>query len=188
LFEKLSLEGAQSGLSWLTILRKRDAYRRTFHNFDIDAVAAMTDDDVEMILAQEVNSDPSEIIVRHRGKIQAVINNAKSIQQMRQDAEGPGKNSPHGVFDHFLWSFVNDQPIVNNEWDGKDLKTLPSKTDESEAMSKALKKVGFKFVGPTTCYSLMQSCGMVIDHPVDSPEWKAAIARLKKRKAGYQMR
>mmetsp|Transcript_11690 Transcript_11690/g.28017 ORF Transcript_11690/g.28017 Transcript_11690/m.28017 type:complete len:154 (+) Transcript_11690:426-887(+) len=153
----------------------------------------MTDDDVERIVSQDGGDDPSQIVVRHRGKIQAVINNAKCIQTMRKQYEADTSSSQteypeHGVFDQFMWSFVNDQPIVNSKWDGKDLIDSPGKSEESEAMSKALKKKGFKFVGPTTCYSLQQSFGMVIDHPVSSPEWKAAVERLKKRKGGYQMR
>ena len=155
----------------------------------------MTDDDVERIVSQDGGDDPSQIVVRHRGKIQAVINNAKCIQTMRKEYEEAETSSSsqtaypeHGVFDQFLWSFVNDRPIVNTKWDGKNLMDAPGKSEESENMSKALKKKGFKFVGPTTCYSLMQSFGMVIDHPVNSPEWKAAVERLKKRKGGYQMR
>jgi DNA-3-methyladenine glycosylase I len=175
LFEKLSLEGAQSGLSWLTILRKRDAYRNVFHDFDPVRVAAMLETDVERILA--MNGDPREIVVRHSGKIKAVLHNAKCILKMRE--ESPSGNE---VFDKFLWSFVNDKPILNR-WT---LRGAPSKSPESEAMSKALKKCGFKFVGPTTCYALMQSMGMVIDHPVGSPEWQAAYERLKDRPGGYQ--
>lgn len=173
LFEKQSLEAAQSGLSWLTILRKREAYRRTFHSFEIAKVAAMNN--VYEILAQDM--EPRDMVVRHRGKIEAVINNAQRILEL-QAADG------EGAFDRLLWSFVNDQPILNR-WDGN-LSTMPTKTPESEAMSKELKKRGFRFVGPTTCYAMMQSVGMVIDHPVDSPEWKASLERLKKRPGGYQ--
>ena len=212
LFEKLSLEGAQSGLSWLTILRKRNAYRKTFHNFDIDAVASMTSEDVDRILAQEVpKAKPNEkdprrsVIVRHRGKIEAVIQNAKCIQQLYQDPPEQSddttgdtqsrtkkgnpissKKDSHEVFDQFLWSFVQHKPILNTDWDGTSLNDAPSKTPESEEMSKALKKLGFRFVGPTTCYAMMQSVGMVIDHPVGSPEWKAAKQRLEGRQDGYQ--
>lgn len=181
LFEKISLEGAQSGLSWLTILRKREAYRRVFSNFDVDKVALMDDDDVERIVAEESDGDPRSLVVRHRGKIQAVINNAKCIQQMRQ--EEPDQSD---VFDKFLWSFVDNAPILNS-WSG-DLKQACSNSDESAAMSAALKKRGFRFVGPTTCYSLMQSVGMVIDHPIGTPEYTAATKRLKKRPGGFQDR
>jgi DNA-3-methyladenine glycosylase I len=194
LFEKLSLEGAQSGLSWLTILRKRDAYRRVFHGFDVDRVAVMSERDVEAILSEN-SSDSRQIVVRHRGKIEAVINNAQCIQRMLQDqGECSGKRDKnedrggenHGVFDTFLWSFVNDSPILN-EWDGN-LATAATKSEESITMSKALKSLGFKFVGPTTCYAMMQSVGMVIDHPSGSPEWQQALDRLQKRPGGFQDR
>jgi DNA-3-methyladenine glycosylase I len=174
LFEKLSLEGAQSGLSWLTILRKRENYRRTFHHFDPVRVASMDSSDVERI----VNETGSKMIVRHRGKIQSVIHNAKCVLEMRSEAESSvGKE----VLDDFLWSFVDHKPILNR-WSHD----RPSTSEVSVAMSKALKKRGFKFVGPTTCYSMMQSVGMVIDHNVDTPEWKAAHERLQRREGGYQ--
>jgi DNA-3-methyladenine glycosylase I len=179
LFEKLSLEGAQSGLSWLTILRKRQAYRDTFHNFDPVKVAAMTPADVDRILS-EAPDDSRKVVVRHRGKLESVINNAKCILEMR--AEETDAASDFGVFDHFMWSFVNHQPILNSATRS----SLPTKSDESEAMSKALKKRGFKFVGPTTCYALMQATGMVLDHFYDSPEWHQARNRLKERTGGYQ--
>lgn len=182
LFEKLSLEGAQSGLSWLTILRKREAYRRVFHGFDVQKVADMTERDVQAIL-DETSDDSTQIVVRHRGKIESVVNNARCILKMRQESQDDASGD---VFDRFLWSFVNDAPILN-AWDGN-LGTAPSKTDESVAMSKALKKLGFKFVGPTTCYALMQSVGMVIDHPVGSSEWSATLKRLKDRPGGFQDR
>jgi DNA-3-methyladenine glycosylase I len=194
LFEKLSLEGAQSGLSWLTILRKRDAYRRVFHGFDIDRVAAMSERDVEAILS-ESSSDSRQIVVRHRGKIEAVINNAQRIQRMlrdhresneRRDGKADRGVNKHGVFDQFLWSFVGDAPMLN-EWDGN-LGSAATKSEESVAMSKALKSLGFKFVGPTTCYAMMQSVGMVIDHPSGSPEWREALDRLQKRPGGFQDR
>jgi DNA-3-methyladenine glycosylase I len=174
----------------LTILRKREAYRRVFHNFDVDVVAAMTQEDVERLLQEEDAENTRNIIVRHRGKIEAVINNAKCIQQMRKEEQSSGGNDDdkqgnHGVLDSLVWSFVQDQPLLNR-WKGQ-LRDVPSQTAESQAMSKALKKLGFKFVGPTTCYAMMQSLGMVIDHPVDS-EWKAAQERLKKRPGGYQER
>jgi DNA-3-methyladenine glycosylase I len=181
LFEKLSLEGAQSGLSWLTILRKRDAYRKTFHGFDIDKVAAMTDQEVDQIVSQEHNNNnPRNIIVRHRGKIQSVIHNAKCIQEMQSK-----KNDYNNAFDAFLWSFVHDKPIVNRWKLGGEAQ---STSEESVAMSKALKKLAFKFVGPTTSYAMMQSVGMVLDHPEDSPEWNAGLERLGKRPGGFQER
>jgi DNA-3-methyladenine glycosylase I len=183
LFEKLSLEGAQSGLSWLTVLRKREAYRRVFHGFDVDKVAAMTEKDVQAIL-EKTSDDSTQIVVRHRGKIESVINNAKCILKMREEQHDEA--SADGVFDNFLWSFVNDAPILN-AWDGN-RGTAPSKTDESIAMSKALKKLGFKFVGPTTCYALMQSVGMVIDFQMGTSERTAALERLKDRPGGFQDR
>lgn len=179
LFEKISLEGAQSGLSWLTILRKRGAYRKAFFNFDPEKVAAMTEEDVKR-LVEEKSRDPSSVIVRHSGKINSVINNAKCILELREDAEY--SDGRYGALDKLLWSFVGDKPKLNRIM----LSNAPSKSAESEAMSKELKKRGFKFVGPTTCYSMMQAVGMVIDHPVDSPEWKASLERLKGRPGGYQ--
>jgi DNA-3-methyladenine glycosylase I len=176
LFEKLSLEGAQSGLSWLTILRKRENYRRTFHHFDPVKVASMDTSDVERI----VNETGTETVVRHRGKIQSVIHNAKCVLEMRSQAES--SSAGNQVLDDFLWSFVNHKPILNR-WTSRD---RPSTSEVSVAMSKALKKRGFKFVGPTTCYSMMQSVGMVIDHTVDTPEWEAAHERLRRREGGYQ--
>lgn len=186
LFEKVCLEGAQSGLSWLTVLRKRNAYRRVFHDFDIDKVAAMTPADVDRIL-QEEDENTRNIIVRHRGKVESTINNAKCIQQMRIDDAEKHKESPHGIFDDFLWSFVDSKPILNVSWKGG-LRDAATMSPESKAMSKALKKNGFRFVGPTTCYAMMQSVGMVLDHPTDSIEWKAAHDRLQSRPGGYQER
>jgi DNA-3-methyladenine glycosylase I len=177
LFENLSLEGAQSGLSWLTILRKRENCRRIFHRFDPVKIASMDTSDVERI----VNETGSETIVRHRGKIQSIIHNAKCVLDMQSQAESSADNQ---VLDDFLWSFVDHKPILNR-WA---LGGRPSTSEASIAMSKALKKRGFKFVGPTTCYSMMQAVGMVIDHPVDTPEWKAAHERLQRREGGYQQR
>ncbi|KAL7435205.1 hypothetical protein ACHAXM_004507 [Skeletonema potamos] len=189
LFEKLCLEGAQAGLSWRTILHKREAYRRAFHEFDIDKVASMTTSDIDnlMMLQQPQSKDHTTsdrssqevTVVRHRGKLESVINNAKMIQKLK--ANGIITTT----FSRYLWSFVNNKPILNS-W--KTINEMPSKTTESEMMSKELKKHGFKFVGPTTCYSLMQSCGFVIDHVVDSEEWVEAEKRLKKRKGGYERR
>jgi DNA-3-methyladenine glycosylase I len=187
LFEKLSLEGAQSGLSWLTILRKREAYRRTFHQFDPVKIVTKMDNEEEVGRILATTGESSEVVVRHRGKIESVINNAKCLLNMREE-EGEKQSADNSVekevFDDFLWSFVDQKPILNRFT----LKDMPAKSEESEAMSKALKKRGFKFVGPTTCYALMQSVGMVIDHPVDSPEWKEARLRLQNRPGGYQER
>jgi len=183
LFEKISLEGAQSGLSWLTILRKRESYRRVFHNFEIDKVAGMTSADVERLLAEEDKDNPRNIIVRHRGKIESVINNAQCIQRLLK--ENPDKPE---YFDELVWSFVDDKPILNTQWDGKSLQNALTQSEESQAMSKTLKSLGFRFVGPTTMYAFMQSCGLIIDHPVDSPEWVTSRDRLKQRQGGYQER
>ena len=184
------MDTAQSGLSWLTILRKRDAYRATFHNFDIDRVAQMTDKDVQRIL-DTTAEDPRDMVVRHRGKIQATIHNAKCLQQMYQERKKDKQQhqeTAHGIFDAFLWSFVNDQPILNTVWkNGQSLSVACTTCPESHAMSTALKQLGFKFAGPSTCYALMQSVRMVLDHPVGSPEWKQAKKRLEKRPGGYQM-
>lgn len=168
-------------MSWLTVLRKRESYRRVFFQFDVDRVAAMTDADVERIINEEDKANPRNIIVRHRGKIESVINNAKCIQQLQN--EHPDQPD---YFDEYIWSFVGNKPILNMKWDGKSLEHALSQTKESQAMSKALKKLGFRFVGPTTMYAMMQSCGLVIDHPVDSPEWIAARDRLQQRPGGYQ--
>lgn len=150
----------------------------------MDQVAKMTDQDVERILAEEDKENTRNIIVRHRGKVESVISNAKCIQQLYADRKNK-KNPKHGVLDELLWSFVDDRPILNVSWQG-DLKDAATQTQESKDMSKELKKLGFRFVGPTTCYAMMQSVGMVLDHPVNSKEWKEAKERLKKRKGGYQ--
>jgi DNA-3-methyladenine glycosylase I len=177
LFGKLSLDGAQAGLTWNTILRKRKAYQETYHGFDIHRVAQMTSEDVERILAQK-SDDPRMVVVRHRGKVESVIHNAKCVLKMY--SEHPGEEH---VFDKYLWSFVNDKPILNN-WNG-DHKTMTTKSPESEAMSKALKLRGFKFVGPTQLYAFMQAVGMIVDHPTNSPEWQQAYERLKQRPGGF---
>lgn len=144
LFEMLTLEGAQAGLSWLTILRKRAGYQLAFANFEPERVAAFTPDDVERLL-QDTG------IVRQRAKIEATITNAQAIVQLER--------SGIPFIDH-VWSFVDGRPRENFFTDG----TMPSETVESRAMSKDLKKRGFAFVGPTTCYSFMQSAGLVNDH------------------------
>eukprot|EP00804_Cyclotella_cryptica_P010530 CCRYP_016329-RA/>CCRYP_016329-RA protein AED:0.19 eAED:-0.19 QI:0/-1/0/1/-1/1/1/0/251 len=177
LFEKLSLEGAQAGLSWRTILYKRGAYRRAFQNFDIDKVASMTNSDIDKLLSTQ-SENSNELVVRHRGKLESVIHNAKIIQSLKTDGT-------ISSLKEYLWSFVNHKPILNS-W--KSFKDIPSKSAESEEMSKQLKKLGFKFVGPTTMYAFLQSCGFVIDHPVGSRGWLDAEKRLKTREGGYQRR
>jgi DNA-3-methyladenine glycosylase I len=141
LFEFLILEGAQAGLSWSTILNKRDGYRRAFAGFDPAAIASFGPADVERCLA-----DPG--IVRNRAKIDATVGNARAWLEL---------DDPAGL----LWSFVGGEPRQNG-WTA--LGDLPASTAESEAMSKDLKRRGFRFVGPTICYALMQSCGLVNDH------------------------
>jgi len=147
LFELLTLEGAQSGLSWRTILMRREGYRNAFAGFDVDAVAAFTDADVDR-LAQDAS------IIRHRGKLQSTIANARAIQ---------GVQAERGSLDQYVWSFVEGIPIVG-KW--QRLGELPAVTDESTALSKDLKRRGFRFVGPTTMYAFMQAAGLVDDHVV----------------------
>lgn len=147
LFEMICLEGQQAGLSWITVLKKRENYRACFHQFDPVKVAAMQEEDVER-LVQDAG------IIRHRGKIQAIIGNARAYLQMEQNGE---------PFADFVWSFVNHQPQVTQ---ATTLSEIPTSTSASDALSKALKKRGFKFVGTTICYSFMQACGLVNDHVV----------------------
>jgi DNA-3-methyladenine glycosylase I len=145
LFELLVLEGAQAGLSWATILRKREGYRRAFADFDVAKVARFDDRDVERLLADAG-------IVRNRLKVESAIANARATL----DLDMP--------LTEFLWSFVGGEPKVNR-W--RKLREIPAQTEESVAMSKALKKRGFRFVGPTVCYAFMQATGLVNDHTVD---------------------
>ena len=145
LFEMLILEGAQAGLSWSTILKKRDSYRHAYHGFNPERIARYTKKSVERLL-----KDPG--IVRNRLKVEASIQNAKAFLDVQKE---------YGSFTEFAWSFVNHEPIVNN-W--RTLQDIPAETVESQTLSKALKKRGFKFVGPTICYAFMQSVGMVNDH------------------------
>ncbi|MCC8393243.1 DNA-3-methyladenine glycosylase I [Paraburkholderia sp. MMS20-SJTR3] len=145
LFEMLVLEGAQAGLSWSTILNKRAGYRRAFANFEIDEVARFTPQQVDALVTDES-------IVRHRGKIEAAVLNARAVQQIQAE---------HGSLANFVWSFVDDTPI-QNEW--ASYKHAPASTEVSDALSKALKRYGCKFVGSTICYAFMQAVGMVNDH------------------------
>jgi DNA-3-methyladenine glycosylase I len=147
LFELLTLEGAQAGLSWTTILRKRDGYRRAFAGFVPAVVAAYTEQDVDRLLA-----DPS--IVRHRGKIESTVGNARAVLDVQRE---------FGTFDGYVWEFVGGTPLVSTH---RTLAELPSTTAESVAMSKDLKRRGFRFVGPTTVYAFMQAAGLVDDHLV----------------------
>ena len=145
LFEFITLESAQAGLSWYTILKKRDGYRAAFKNFDVNKVAAMTDEDIERLM-----TDPS--IIRNKLKIAATINNAEAFIRIQQE---------FGSFAKYQWQFVNNTPIVNQIHRRED---YPSNSEISEKFAKDLKKRGFKFLGPTTVYAHMQACGMVNDH------------------------
>ena len=147
LFEFLVLEGAQAGLSWSTVLKKREGYRKAFRNFDVEAVSGFSDGDVSMLLA-----DPG--IIRNRLKIRASVDNAKAFLRVREE---------FGSFDRYLWRFVGGTP-VRNAWTR--LTEIPSRTPASDAMSGDLRKRGFKFMGSTICYAFMQAVGMVNDHVV----------------------
>lgn len=148
LFEMLLLEGMQAGLSWMTVLKKRENFRQAFDGFDACKIAQYQDDKVGELMA-----NPG--IIRNRLKINAVIENAKqylAIQEL------------HGSFAHFIWQFVDGKPIINH-WTHPS--QVPAATMESDRMSKALRKLGFKFVGSTICYAFMQATGMVNDHTRD---------------------
>jgi DNA-3-methyladenine glycosylase I len=150
LFEMLTLEGAQAGLSWDTILRKREGYRSAFADFDPGRVAGFNEAKVEMLLG-----DAS--IVRHRGKIESTIGNARRILALWDEGN---------TLSNLVWSFVDGVPLQNN-WRRMD--QVPASTDISKAMSKELKRNGFRFVGPTTCYAFMQAAGLVNDHLLSCP-------------------
>lgn len=148
LFEYLILEGAQAGLSWRTILQKREGYRRLYEGFDPATVAAFTPEKIEQMLL-----DPG--IVRNRLKVTSSVKSAAIFLDLAEK---------HGSFANYIWQFVDGQP-VQNSWSS--LKQVPAETDQSRAMSKALKKAGMTFVGPTICYAFMQATGMVNDHEVN---------------------
>ncbi len=152
LFEMLTLEGAQAGLSWATILDKRAGYRSAFAGFDPDVVAGFDDAAIERLA-----TDPA--IVRHRGKISSTVNNAKRVVEVR---------SKFGSFDAFLWGLVGGSPVVNRFGS---LDELPAETESSTAIARELKHRGFRFVGPTTVYAFMQAVGMVNDHLVSCFRW-----------------
>jgi DNA-3-methyladenine glycosylase I len=147
LFEMLVLEGAQAGLSWSTILNKREGYRKAFAGFDAGKVARFTSARVERLLL-----DPG--IVRNRGKVESTVSNARAVLAVTEEL---------GSLDAYVWSFVDGRPIVGR-W--KRTGQIPAETEESRAMSKDLKRRGFRFVGPTICYAFMQACGLVNDHMV----------------------
>lgn len=153
LFEMLILEGAQAGLSWHTVLTKRENYRNTFDSWDANKIARYTEKRKEKLLKNAG-------IIRNRLKIDSAIGNAKAFLLIQKE---------FGSFDNYIWQFVNHKPIVNKR---RSLKDIPSKTKESDAMSKDLLKRGFKFVGSTICYAYMQATGMVDDHLIDC--WKKA--------------
>ena len=148
IFEFLILEGAQAGLSWTTILRKRENYARAFDNFAPEIIANYDEARISALLA-----DPG--IVRNRRKIEGTIQNARSFLAVQQE---------FGSFDAYIWQFVGGKPMIN-AW--KTIREIPAQTEESIAMSKDLLRRGFKFVGPTICYAHMQATGMVNDHTVD---------------------
>ena len=148
LFEFLILEGAQAGLSWITILKKREAYRAAFADFNPVKVARFTPAKIDSLLKNEG-------IVRNRLKINSAVINAKAFLAVQKE---------FGSFDRYIWGFVGGKPLVNQR---ANLKAVPAKTNESDAMSKDLKRRGFKFVGSTICYAFMQACGLVDDHVAD---------------------
>ncbi|MEM7582250.1 MAG: DNA-3-methyladenine glycosylase I [Acidobacteriota bacterium] len=148
LFEFLLLEGAQAGLSWITILRKRENYRQAFDGFDPQRVAAYDEAKI-----QELLENPG--IVRNRLKVRSAVTNAQAFLDVQQE---------YGSFDEYIWRFIGGEPRLN-AW--KTIEEVPASTPESDAMSKALKRRGFKFVGTTICYAFMQAVGMVNDHTTD---------------------
>jgi DNA-3-methyladenine glycosylase I len=146
LFEKLTLEGFQAGLSWITILRKRENFRKAFHGFDAARIARFSERDIARLMTDEG-------IIRNRAKIEATISNAKAYLALSEKVP----------FSHFLWGLIDGRPVINKLQSFKD---APTETDTSKRMSKALKNAGFRFVGSTTLYAFMQSTGMVNDHIV----------------------
>lgn len=152
LFEMLVLEGAQAGLSWSTILNKRQGYRHAFDNFEPELVARYDERKIEELLGNPA-------IVRNRLKIAAAIQNARAFLEIQ---------SQHGSFDTYIWRFVEGQPVQNN-WPA--LRDVPARTPISNAMSKALNRAGFRFVGSTICYAFMQAVGMVNDHVTTCFRW-----------------
>ncbi len=148
LFEFLCLEGAQAGLSWITILRKRENYRRVFDSFDAEKIARYQDEKIAALL-----QDPG--IVRNRLKVNGFVKNARALLEMQEQGM---------TLDAYLWNFVDGEPLQNNR---QTIDQVPANTDISDAMSKDLKKRGFTFVGSTICYAFMQAAGLVNDHTVD---------------------
>ena len=161
LFEFLILEGAQAGLSWNTILQKRENFRKAYDNFDFKKIAIYNEKKIEELLN---NSG----IIRNRLKIEACITNAKTLLKVREE---------FGSFSNYIWKFVNDTPVINKF---NTLEELPAKTEQSERISKDLKKRGFKFVGPTIIYSFMQAVGMTNDHTIDCFRYKEINQIIRK--------
>ncbi len=160
LFEKLCLEGQQAGLSWITVLKKREHYRKRFYKFNPAKVAAMSDADLEDCLLDTG-------LIRNRLKIYAIRSNAQAYLAMKKS----------GIkLTDFVWGYVNNQVVVNRY---SDMSKMPAQTEQSLAMSKALKKMGFKFIGPTICYAFMQSMGLVNDHLTNCPQHPDNAARNK---------
>jgi len=158
LFEMLTLEGAQAGLSWFTILKKREGYRNAFAGFDPKRVAGFDQERIEQLVV-----DAS--IVRHRGKIESTVNNARRVLALWDSGQ---------TLDDLVWGFVKGKPQQNG-WNA--LSELPSSTDTSLQMSKTLKKLGFRFVGATTCYAFMQAAGLVNDHVIHCPQYLECKAK-----------
>lgn len=153
LFEMLILEGAQAGLSWITILRRREAYQKAFDQFEPEIVAAYSDDKIEELMQNAG-------IIRNRLKIKATVENAKAFLRIQEE---------FGSFDSYIWKFTEGEPMLNH-WPSRE--EVPTKTKESDAMSKDLKKRGFKFVGSTICYAYMEATGMVQDHTIGCFRYK----------------
>jgi len=164
LFEKINLEAFQSGLSWLTILKKRENFRKAFHGFDPERIARYRDRDFNRLM-----NDAG--IVRNRLKIEATIANAKAFLDLSRSQS----------FSSLVWSAVDNKPIINRR---RSLKDVPAQTDESKQLSKALKARGFRFVGPTTAYAFMQSVGMVNDHATNCLRYEPCAKLQRKFKLG----
>jgi DNA-3-methyladenine glycosylase I len=156
LFELLILEGAQAGLSWATVLKKREGYRAAFHGFDPAAVAALGPDEIEDLVR-------SPLIIRNRAKIRSAVQNARAFLAVVDEV---------GSFDRYIWSFVGGSPI-QNAWTS--MRSIPAETDRSRAMSSDMRARGFTFVGPTICYAFMQSAGLVNDHIVDCFRYRELV-------------
>jgi DNA-3-methyladenine glycosylase I len=170
LYEKLILDGFQAGLSWITILRKRDNFRKAFDGFDPEKIARYTNKKVEKLLKDEG-------IIRHRGKIEGAIKNAREFLKIEEKEPGG--------FTHFLWKYVDGKPLQNQL---KTIKDAPAATDMSHALSKELRKRGFTFVGPTIVYAFAQAVGMVNDHMVTCFRHKECAALAKKVKLQIPLR